>query len=462
MAVWKMTDKRRRLPWRAKVRGTVKDFLTKKDAELWEREQHRSYTLTGLPLTIEALQKVTVGEIVARYLKDKTPLKGSAVSETTVLERLLGFKKGVRDPKRKQHPMCALSLAAINETDACAYRDERLKDTWRNKPISPTTVRREINTLHRIFAIGRKEWGYKNLPNPFDKLEIKNDEHGRERRLEKGEYERLIDACEQCRGLNCLYIPLAIRLAVETGMRLQEIFYLTWADVDIEGRRIVIRKSKTDHVSKYKGRTIVMSINARTVLAWLSLKLRWNAKQPKLNRESLIFPMTKDAFKQSWSDVVDRAKIVDLHFHDLRHEAGSRFAEAGLINPEHMLMMGHRKRTMTERYSHVKELQSIQDKLDRHQFNGETWAEVEENIKTTEQAALFKTATEDMIATWVKALEAGEQITLKEAGQRTGRYYQQQAKLELERREAIDDSENVLAFARAEKQLAIAGKKKGA
>ena len=460
MAVWKMTDKRRRLPWRAKVKGTVKDFLTKKDAELWEREQHRSYTLTGLPLTIEALQKVTVGEIVARYLKDKTPLKGSAVSETTVLERLLGFKNGVRDPERKQHPMCGLSLAAINETDAYGYRDQRLKDTWRGKVISPTTVRREINTLHRIFEIAKKEWGYKNLPNPFDRLEIQNDEYGRERRLDPGEYERLIDACDECRGTNQLYIPLAIRLAVETGMRLQEIFNLTWADIDVEGRRIVIRKSKTDHKSKYKGRTIVMTVNARSVLAWLSIKLRWNT-HAKLYRESLIFPMTKDAFKQSWSDVVERAGIRDLHFHDLRHEAGSRFDEAGLTHAEHGLMMGHGKRTMRDRYSHGT-LQSIQDKLDRHQFEGETWAEVAAKIETTQHAADFEKASEDIVATWVKALEAGEKITVKQAVQRQQRYYQERAELEQQREEAIADSDNVVELAKAGKQPAIAGKKKGA
>jgi integrase len=271
-------------------------------------------------------------------------------------------------------------------------------------------------------------------------VEIQNDEYGRERRLDPGEYERLIDATEQCRGMNRLYVPLAISLAVETALRLQEIFNLTWADIDVEGRRIVIRKSKTDHKSKYKGRTIVMTVNARTFLAWRAIKLKATRKY---NPQSSIFPMTREAFKQAWADVVKtRARIRDLHFHDLRHEAGSRFDEAGLTNAEHGLMMGHGKRTMRDRYSHAT-MQSIQDKLDRHQFKGKTWAEVEENIRTTDEAKLFKRASEDAVATWVKALEAGEQITLQQAVQRQQRYYREQAELEQQREEAIADREVV-------------------
>jgi integrase len=370
MAVWKMTDKPRRLPWRAKVKNQVKNFLTKQDAEFWERSQLQSITLTGLPLTIEALKKVTVGEIVERYLKEKTPLKGSVVSETTVLEKLLGFKNGERDPSRQRHAICDLSLAAIKKKDAHAYKNGRLKETWRGKPIAESTVKREMNTLHHIFEVAKEEWGYENLINPFDNMKLK-DGHGRERRLQQGELEKLEEACKTCRGLNRHYIPLAIYLAIETGMRLQEIFNLLWSDIDVENRRIIIRKSKTDHVSKYKGRTIVLTLMAEVPLNLLTISL---LKKRRFKSEGKVFPMRREAFKQSWADVVKRAKIEDLHFHDLRHEAGSRFDAAGLTHAEHGLMMGHGKRTMRDRYSHAA-LQSIQDKLDKHLLGGMTRSE---------------------------------------------------------------------------------------
>ena len=47
-----------------------------------------------------------------------------------------------------------------------------------------------------------------------------------------------------------------------------------------------------------------------------------------------------------------RAGIEDLHFHDLRHEAISRFFEKGLSVPEVALISGHRDLRMLLRYTH--------------------------------------------------------------------------------------------------------------
>jgi integrase len=379
MAVWKLpklpSGRNRNKPYRAKIKGRVKDFPDRKTAEYWATQQLVSYATTGLPLTIEALEKVTVGEIVRRYLEEKTPLKGSAASEILVLKRFL------------RHPICNLTLAAIKRRDAFGYRNERLKDTWNGKPIAESSVKREFAILRNIFEVAREEWGFENLANPFDKMKLK-DGHGRNRRLKKGELEKIEQACEACRGLNPYYIPLAAYLAIETGMRTQEIFNLLWSDIDVPNRRIVIRKSKTDHVSQLKGRTIVLTVNALWYTLRLALlsfgplekvvpgvspehanKAYWNAISAKDER---IFPMTKEAFKQAWRDVTKiRAKIPDLQFRDLRHEAGSRFDEAGLTKAEHDLMLGHGKRTMRDRYIHA-ELQSVQDKLDRFERGGLT------------------------------------------------------------------------------------------
>jgi len=53
------------------------------------REQARKLDQTGLPFTIKALRKVTVGELVQRYLDERTPHKEGSVSETAVLKKFL-------------------------------------------------------------------------------------------------------------------------------------------------------------------------------------------------------------------------------------------------------------------------------------------------------------------------------------------------------------------------------------
>lgn len=195
-----------------------------KDAERWGNEQDRSIQLAGLPLTIDDLKKHTVGDIVRRYLKEVTPHKGSAVSEATVLNAFL------------RRDICKKSLAYIKKQDAWAYINERLQETWRGKPITPRTVRREINSIQHAFEIAKEQWGLENLVNPFRGISIKGSMHRRKRRLNEGEQERLWEACRKCLGLNRHYVPLAIALAIHTGMRLQEIFNLTWQDIDFEKR----------------------------------------------------------------------------------------------------------------------------------------------------------------------------------------------------------------------------------
>jgi integrase len=367
----KLADKPRALPWMAHIhrkghKRLIKMFKTRREAEHWADEQERSIRLAGLPLTTEDLKKHTVGDIVRRYLTEITPTKGSHVSETAVLTRFL------------ERPICSKMLAYVTRQDAYQYVNDRLKETWKVKhgkgeprPITPRTVRREINSIQHIFEVAREQWGFSNLINPFHRLRIKGSMLRRKRRLNEGELARLEHACEKCRGLNRYYVQLAIYLAVETGMRLQEMFNLTWEHIDTRARRIEIGKSKTDHLTGDEGRTIVLTLGAGSFLGSLRRSLEVNRRFQKTDR---VFPMAKGAFKQSWSDVLKRAGIVGLTFHDLRREAGSRFDEAGLTKGEHDLMMGHANRDMTSLYVHAN-LKSIQDKLDRYILNGMTFDE---------------------------------------------------------------------------------------
>jgi len=401
-SIRRLTDKPRTLRWRAKARGKVRMFATKGEAERWAAEYERAIRLTGLPPTIEQLKKHTVREIVQKYLQEKTPLKGCAINETAVLKKFL---------KRE---ICSLSLAAVKKADAYKYRDDRLKETWRGKLITPRTVRREVNTIQHIFAVAKEEWGYENLENPF-RIKIERSTYRRKRRLNDGELEKLELACDACKGLNRTYVLLAIYLAIETGMRLQEIFNLAWQDVDIKKRRIEIRKSKTDRVSEYEGRTIVMSVVAMGLLSFLSIQLMDKFRYDKKER---IFPMTREAFKQSWADVVKRAGIEDLHFHDLRREARSTFDEAGLTRIEHDLMMGHANKDMSSLYIYA-DLKSIQDKLDRLRLGGRTWEEREQELSKRPAQQESKRVMKQAIEIWRKRLEAGRPIALSDALKQT-------------------------------------------
>ena len=69
-------------------------------------------------------------------------------------------------------------------------------------------------------------------------------------------------------------------------------------------------------------------------------------------KEPRVFPISANAFRLAWDRLRERAGVTDLHFHDLRHEAISRFFEKGLNVPEVALISGHRDPRMLFRYTH--------------------------------------------------------------------------------------------------------------
>ena len=70
--------------------------------------------------------------------------------------------------------------------------------------------------------------------------------------------------------------------------------------------------------------------------------------------DATVLSTTESAIAQAWNRAVKRAGIVDLRFHDLRHEAISRFFEMGLSVPEVALISGHRDPRMLFRYTHLR------------------------------------------------------------------------------------------------------------
>jgi integrase len=67
-----------------------------------------------------------------------------------------------------------------------------------------------------------------------------------------------------------------------------------------------------------------------------------------------VFPISANALQLAWGRLRRRVNINNLRFHDLRHEAISRFFEMGLSVPEVALISGHRDVRMLLRYTHLR------------------------------------------------------------------------------------------------------------
>src|SRR6516164_7441564 len=156
----------------------------------------------------------------------------------------------------------------------------------------------------------------------------------RQRRTYPGELEKLLKACEASR---CRWLPAVIQLAVETGMRRSELLAMRWDDVDLEARTVVLRNTKNGFQ-----RTVPLSTRALNVIK----------DTPRCG--PTVFAISANALRLAWERLRRRAGVLGLRFHDLRHEAVSRFFERGLNIPEVAMISGHRDPRMLFRYTHPK------------------------------------------------------------------------------------------------------------
>lgn len=315
------TLRKRNGKWQAQVRraghtAQSRTFLHRADALKWARQTESELDRGDLPVHPAQLNGSTVGELMRRYRDEVIPRKASRKPEGELMAGLL-----------KQR-FTTLPLSRLSPQPFARYRDQRLET------VRPATIHRELGLLHHMFEIARREWAIPLKTNPLSEVAKPRLDNRRERRLRGDEWPRLMGAAEQSR--NPLIAPL-IRLAVETGMRRSELLRLDWSDIDLDKRLLYVRTSKTG-----EPRIIPLSSKARETFLGLGP-----------NAEGSIFPLTPNAVRLAWERTRRRAGIKDLRFHDLRHEAISRFFEQGLSVPEVALISGHKDPRMLLRYTHM-------------------------------------------------------------------------------------------------------------
>tara|TARA_Y100001933_G_scaffold77979_1_gene79188 strand:- start:832 stop:1818 length:987 start_codon:yes stop_codon:yes gene_type:complete len=321
------TIRKRGDKWQVQVRRKGarpqnKSFATRKDAEIWARQIESNIDL-GKPIEPTAPTDLTLGALLERYEREITPSKKGRAAEERRLSRL------------RKDRVAPTPIVRLDAPTLCKFRDRRIKDGLRAAQYDLVLIRHAIE-------IARKEWGLVLPANPVDQIRIPMGIKSRNRRLEHGEYEALREAAR--RGRSPFLWP-AIELAIETAMRRGELLKLRWIDVDLDKGLALLPDTKNGH-----SRQVPLTPAARATLSRL----------PRCSER--VLPITDTALRQAWDRLVDRAGITNLRFHDLRHEAVSRFFERGLNVAEVALISGHRDPRMLFRYTHLKP-QHVADKL---------------------------------------------------------------------------------------------------
>lgn len=161
-------------------------------------------------------------------------------------------------------------------------------------------------------------------------------EQSRTRRLQAGEAERLLLASN---GLHDLIVA-----ALETGCRRGEILSMQWEQVRGD---LFLPAGKT---KAKKPRRVPIS----TVLAAVLAGRRNDPAGEPMKPSDYVFGdavgRRRRSIKAAWRLTCKRAKITNLHFHDLRREAASRWMDAGVSLGTIQRWLGHANISQTSTY----------------------------------------------------------------------------------------------------------------
>jgi len=305
-------------------------FDTKAEAEAWAKVTE-SEMVRGVFVSRQEAENTTLSEALDRYLREVSVLKKSHRTEKIYAGT---WKKSFG----------SRSVASITSTDIAKYRDARLKE------VSENMVRLELALLSHLFTIAIKEWGLTGLVNPVMQIRKPKLPQGRDRRLMPGELDRIIAAS----GSPAL--PDIVRLALETGMRQSEIAGMTWDLLDLKKRTLTLLVTKNGDK-----RIVPLSTEAVRILS--SLLRRIDGKVWGIATHSVAVAYRRAVSRaravyekecEEKNEKPDPAFLTDLTFHDLRHEATSRFFEKGLNPMQVAAITGHKTLQMLKRYTHLK------------------------------------------------------------------------------------------------------------
>jgi integrase len=188
---------------------------------------------------------------------------------------------------------------------------------------------------------------------------------------EPGEERRLLDNAGP-------WLQRLIIAALETGCRRGELLSFRWADINLSCGVVTVR---AENAKSGKSRQIPISPRLRGVLAMIQHDPAGNAHAltafvfgDKIGRQ------VKDP-KKVWLACCVVAGITGLHFHDLRHEAGSRKLEAHWPLHHVQAVLGHADAETTSGYLNAT-LQHLLGSMQRYGSGGQPLHDVAHDAKS--------------------------------------------------------------------------------
>ena len=259
---------------------------------------------------------LTFLDLIQRYLDE---VSSKTVSHKRNM-RMINFLKttSIEGTSLKKFPIFNVNLQDLSKKDFINFRDQRLKD------VGSGSFMNDWSKFHNAMSMGCGEWGWIHK-NIMKGIRVPKPPPHRTRRVSLEEEVAIhnflvnLDLKVPTRSKNRLQAAIIFQLAIETALRFSEIIALKKAEIYLaEGFLTVTGIEPNAGKSKAAIRSVPLTPKAKSLLS--------DAMQ-LLPTEIFVFSVSQKTAGNILLNCFKKLGIVDLHFHDTRHEAISRLAK---------------------------------------------------------------------------------------------------------------------------------------
>ena len=268
-------------------------------------------------------EKITVQDLMEIYFE-----KHSKVNKCEYTQKNEG-----RLSKRILEHFGDLYLNHVTPTHIESFITSRGRDG-----VSDTTIHHELALMKHAFKLALKKWDLIDV-TPFDKVTLPKGDKQRTRFLTREEADQVLAASPE-------WLTPIIIVALNTGLRISNLTFLTWKQADVFNRTIHIEKTKNG-----KPVSIPMTDQVYKTLNELrrgnNVSLAWVFPRPDGK------PYYRDSISKAFKRTCREVGINDITFHGLRHTFCSWLAIEGANPVDIAALAGHEDLKSTMRYSHL-------------------------------------------------------------------------------------------------------------
>ena len=197
----------------------------------------------------------------------------------------------------------------------------------------PATANRYRALLSLIFRLGTESGRISE--NPARLVKHRWENNARTRYLSPTEERRLREAIEE---KHAEHMP-ELDLALNTGLRLSELYGFVWENVNLARRVLTVPRSKNGEIRH-------VPLNQAAIAALKVLRGRSDRTGPVIrNQEGVSLAGPRHWFEPAVAD----AEVKDFTWHCLRHTFASRLVMAGVDIRTVQELLGHKQISMTVR-----------------------------------------------------------------------------------------------------------------